>query len=285
MQVISSFPITSVPENIVKRSSVYNNTSTTARNVSNFNEEMVNFLTKCGVKDVAYEQRDDDKYPWLYIFGLPCILYKNSSNTYTYFSINPALSSGSTLSSFADVSNGDLYVVFSGNPNNAFILRFFRKDTNEFVSSFVFYKFISSYTGNYYVLTVDRCALSSSFNPYINYKKNDKYVRTQISTSFDITFPDYIINDLKDIDKIKLYPYSYYGLYIPGFYRFSTDDSIPRGLSRDSIWQEEIVLGGQRFLNLSGMYAGLIALDDDDPEITEGELIENNDETIEEEIT
>lgn len=234
--------------------------------VEDINISILDFLVECGV-DSAFEVREGSVYPWLWIFNTPYLFYHTSSNQ-VCVNISPA--AANMVYNIAAEGAQFCYVVFSGNPKSAFVLRFYNPDESiHFVCMFA--DCISPYTNKHYGafrynfsnanMSFHVCFLSGN-GQYGDFSTSPTTLKMEYSRLFEADFPE----------KILLWSTTSHGYLIRSVY-YLPINKLPIGLSSSSYYQEEMLLGEKRYLNLSGFNGGLIQLDDDDPEVTEDELM------------
>lgn len=241
------------------------NNSTTVYAVDESSERLAEFLIRCGV-ECSYEVRDGSPYPWLWIFDAPTLVYYSSNNS--IFMFNPSTTSTSLALSLGG-NSANTRAIFSGNPKSSFILRF--EGTDGTIISTIFMSRVISPSGNRY-----RVISKLGTSKYVFYQDDQGWHDYAPSTSLtpsSIEQMDFLSHDADG--RVPLIPQEICHMPIDSTFMYPKGFDLPTGLGGDSYWLEEIVLGGHRYLNASGVLNGfgLIQLDDDDPEVTEEDLI------------
>lgn len=241
------------------------NPSTSIYEADECSERLAEFLIRCGV-ECSYELRDESPYPWLWIFDTPTLAYYSGGNT--IFMLNPNPTSTSLALSLGG-NSGNTRAIFNGNPKSAFILRFEGNDGT--ILSTISMSRVISPSGNRYPV-ISKTG-TSKFLFYQDDQGWHDYAPSASLTPSSIEKMDFLSHDADG--RVPLIPQEMCHMPIDSMFMYPKGFDLPTGLGGGSYWLEEIVLGGHRYLNASGVQNGfgLIRLDDDDPEVTEEELM------------
>lgn len=251
-----------------------------------WNNEIATFLSECGV-DAYYGVREGyGKEKWLWIRGVPYFNYVVPSNDYVH--ITPP---GTTNSTYFVSKAQDSYIFsFCGNSKKTFIFRIFTSDLN-IENSIRFNVFISPLSLKRYPAYVfgnSSNKYSISETSYAIYNLTETSINRESITVASTYYNSVAGLYLSDMgNNVVLIPINHniarstpIRLFIDGEYIFPSD-RLPAEAAApmvDSIYQKEILLSGRKFLvgwrdDNASFGSGLIALDDDDPLISEEELM------------
>lgn len=228
------------------------------------NEAAAQCLSAIGV-DAQYATRDDEEYPWLWIEGVPFLLGRTPNSTAIYFATG---SNNYVVSS--TISASEVTVVACGNPNGVYCLFLYTGSTYRAV--FYFGKIWNIFNTIEYgfayadskIRVYDMESWESlifedgSFNP-------KAYVRSTLKEFIGDSFPLAPVSITVASDDMSTRT-----VYFKGVYTYPMEMNLPSASSTP--YQREILIGDRKFL-VSGTF-GLIALEDDDPLISEEEFLE-----------
>ena len=227
------------------------------------NSAIATFLKEdCGI-DAEYEQRDGSDASFLFVFGIPFLFIQESNQTNLniygpYRDTNIAtISSGLINKAYSDV-NYDFWLVFTGNPNVGFCLRYINytnASTGKSTTTGLRFNIFKAKN----ILTekdsiVWNIATSASINPaYYGvdlktaYEADwDAFLNEAVQMRIDHTFP----KNIQDIipGKIPLYPVEVASYRIPGAYQYPMNIDLPLPSEVTVVPQTEVQIGDRRFL-------------------------------------
>lgn len=254
------------------------------------NQEIASFLSDCGVDAFFGVRGEESEAEWLWINGIPIYIqiptFTNNGLRFYY----PNETGYQVLTSSATSS----YILsFLGNPKKTFFLRFFTTDYTFLglmkcswavsLASLKRYPMMISwlptntdYSPQLKLIMMESPPIKLSFAElYRTYQDVDEFHTIDVGEGGVVLEPIY--NTPSNADGRLHRP----GIIVDGEYLFpiATFLEIPK-LTVSALYQVEILFSGRKFLiaeNLDdpakGLMSGLVALDDDDPLITEDELM------------
>lgn len=301
MQKVKWVTITTGDE--VRRPWLPNSSSIITTVESNWMSEIATFLSECGV-EVSDGAIEGSSWEWMWIRGVSFLptIEKTSSSTNPYYlrfyspgGYHTIGSSTTSASGFA----GEFLLNLCGNPDGTFVFRIFSSDSIYF-GGILIGEFLSTASGKKYMY--DRLINPSSENSVCRVYYPDDSQSSGISarsvlltlsaTNIPVTSSNsFLVYDLED--NMLLYPLFWGAVTQTGYtdllnvpYIFTTVGvyhkplgfDIPDANARDVLYQREIFINGRKFLVggnsfKNGLGAPLIALDDDDPLVSEEELM------------
>lgn len=257
-----------------------------------WNETVATFLAECGV-NAAFEVREGSEYPFLWIDDFPYLLTRGTASDQTLRCHTPG-----NISLKINIFDGGVItkvrtmgLVFNGNPKGWFTLRFFDENFTE-SSGFVGFGITQSMVSlrKYSVISL---LVSNTNKDVISYpnESGSHYISEYMSIDREVSeldissvsvAPEFIKSDFGI--KFPLIPItsvlSGVTLVDIGRYRYVNAQNLPSYKNWDILYQPEFELGGRKFwlssrsLDAPDQFSlGLVALDDDDPLITEDELM------------
>lgn len=267
---------------------------------SSWSSEIVTFLTECGV-DASYGEIDGSSYEWMTIRGIVSYMAieRSGSNNYLRF-----YSPGGYISLFYSASLSDLEGEFvlnlCGNPNGTFVLRLFTS-AFEYLGGFVIGEFLSTASGKKYMYSRLINSGTSANSVHRIYFPDTTVSSGTSARNIEIS------NDASNIpaassdaflafdlgDSMLLYPIFYgnvtitgntntvnchYNLATIGVYHKPNGFNLPDAVGKSVLYQREGFVNGRKLLFGGNSFSigfglPLLALDEDDPLISEEELM------------
>lgn len=251
---------------------------------NSWNQEVATFLQECGV-DAYYGVREGyTEYEWLWVNGMPTF-FSTSSTTLNVYYRGASVNSSTTIDTGC-LPNGTYIFNFVGNPKKTFIFRIF---TTDYTCNFlVRFNFVISLASAKRYPAIEGQTNIKSFSDQQN-------MMISISSSgrtlfkLPIDSPHYEKTEFFNVDVgegILLMPVTARGasslapgIVVDGQYAAPNDIvGAVNIVESTELYQTEIDIGGRKFLvgynpTGHGFGTGLIALDDDDPLISEEDLM------------
>lgn len=243
-----------------------------------FNNAVAEFLEEFGILDCRYESRGSGE-SWLWIRGVPYLFFIGSSSTWRFLSPNVGQTAGIdfNVGRYSEVTS--LYLNACGNPNGSFVLRLFNSALN-YIHSVFFFPYVDDTDGAVFQGSIGAYSASSSTLRGYGYLPSDpSFIKYTVPSMYDLysiaeeyahrivpdsilIFPNYLKNSswIHGIDTLA------YQSAIP-----FNDDSV--GYPQEQVYQQEMEIGGHRYLVMRKSWIGLIRLDDDDPPTSEEDLM------------
>lgn len=255
----------------------FTNSLTLSLGITNWlNEEMATFLTECGVENVSYEVRDGSSYPWLWIWDSPFLFYETMTNNDNYM----AIPLGSKYTRFPAsnttglIGLGDpVCFVFSGNPKSSFIFRIMKEGSslvqNQQTGLWVA-KATNQLSGEPLVMASTNCLYTTSYAIVAMYPDR-LYKDLGVMGTAVYTLDNFWKHGLEG--QVPLLQRSSQWLYAADTFRFPVGAGIEDGSYTTDKYQREVYIGTHRYMVLNRSNVGLVRLEDDDPPITEDELL------------
>ena len=278
MQAIKAFQITDSDTSVIKRPYYPGATNSNYWTGSDqWNEQIAEFLSLCGVNAVwGINESIDPVYKYLYIDGIPTLFRKSDVSDYLFFVIgnhNTFYNNGATYT-----ENAKGYLSFVGNPKGPWCLRFLYENMS--IDTGFFYGYVSILATNerlisYFTYGGTAATLYKIVDGIPKYVNSSYIIR---NTAYDSSNSIYkaIVGDEIVLPKAVL-NVAAPTLSVDNMYLFPREAGIPNGNSADSLYQKEVIINSKKFLvawsESGSLSKGLIQLEDDDPLITEEELM------------
>lgn len=296
MQAIKYIDIPANGADEVKRPTIYPNGGGSAAIIKDdsdlLNTEIATFLSDCGV-DAYFGVKEGEEYEWLWINDMPLYFYTKPTDSYPVIRVYvPGGSSVKTINS-SEIPDNRLVFNFCGNPDGAFLFRFFTT-TFSLYYMFTFTKIRSLLSNKVYPSVRVTSGGSSSvvlIHTFVNESRTKEYTVSTTMSLLNSAKP-FLADDIGE-DKLALIPMESITdvnasvnvpsiLVLEGVYLYPVNTSIPDGSPFDSLYQTEIFIDSRKFLvgyasttavSSSTIRLGLVALEDDDPLISEDDLL------------
>lgn len=245
------------------------------------NGEVATFLSECGV-DAFYGVREGfGNHKWLWIRGVPSFFYVSTAFNFIY-----QYPGSSSITTISQTASAPFVLSFVGNPKKTFIFRVFSQSF-DFLFGMLFRYLVSLASGKQYPTTsgVTSDASISTVGAMQHTLTEETIATTKLTFGNRIyrEEPFYISDIGEGIVLIPLMPSSPDTLaprvLVDGEYEIPQPlTSEVTNVPLEDIYQTEIDISGRKFLigynsqdhDLGG---GLIALEDDDPLISEDDLM------------
>lgn len=263
---------------------------------SNWLSEIAAFLSECGVSE-EYTEQDENSWDWLTIRGVTFFIGIEYTSSKYYLR---AYSSGGYMTLVNGVSSGtDLYgefiLSFCGNPNGTFVFRIFKASDWAFYSGLIIGTVRSTISDKLYPFCQLAKASNSNIRIYFPDPAQDGGMNNRaiaLTTNQDVPSANDGLYVFEFGTDMPLYPVLYgigeatgnnpvnpnYIFVSVGAYKVPSGFNIPSNERNDTLYQKEILINGRKFLlggtsNSTAFGLPLIALDEDDPLISEEELM------------
>lgn len=253
---------------------IYGGNENTNIPVTNFlSEQLSIFLTECGVENVSWEQKEGQSWPWIYIWGQRFLLALRGDN-YGFLGM-PDIGKNFTLWSssydYKIYQNCPFVFSFTGNPKQAFVIRIMKQPwpNNQINNApgILFAKMENSLSGEGIVSVTQISSSSSIPASYLRYSDGVwSTLGYPYAYSYDAFHSHGLANSVPLSERGTEW-FKFKGVYL------WPSGLIIEGNQNHILYQREVVIGTHRYIVLKQMDVGMIRLEDDDPGITENELL------------
>lgn len=255
------------------------------------NTEIATFLSDCGV-DAFFGVKEDEEYEWLWINDMPLYFFTKPSDTYPIIRVYVPGSSSAKWINESEILSNRLVLNFCGNPGGAFLFRVFSINFSVLYYMFAFSKVRSSLSNKVYPSIRTTAGIASSVGVVHTFVDDSRTKSYTFSTSIPLvgTAKPFLADDIGE-NTLGLVPVQSVTessttvnvpsiLALEGVYLYPINTVIPDGAAYNSLYQTEISIDNRKFLVAyantdasSTIRLGLVALEDDDPLISEDDLM------------